>query len=128
MKPLAFYNSSAWRRKARKQALHDAGWQCQRCHTSLANKGKGAHVHHRKEYRKAPGLAVEPLNLMALCVSCHDAVHAEMKKPRSACDELGRPTDPRHPWNKPKSVGGCRATLNTFRAASGPCVARIISG
>ena len=98
MKPLPFYNSSAWRRKARKQALHDANYECQRCHTSLANKGKGAHVHHVKEYRKAPSLGTEPLNLRALCRSCHDAVHHEMKTLRGKCDELGRPLDPRHPW------------------------------
>ena len=36
MKPLPFYNTTAWRRKARKQALHDAGYTCQRCGVSLA--------------------------------------------------------------------------------------------
>ena len=35
MKPLPFYNTSAWRRVARKQALLDAGCSCQRCGTSL---------------------------------------------------------------------------------------------
>ena len=100
MKPLAFYNSSAWRRKARRQALFDAKYECQRCHASLANKGRGAHVHHRRPYRVAPSIGLEPLNLVPLCVSCHDAEHHEMKSLRGKCDVDGRPLDPRHPWFK----------------------------
>ena len=98
MKPLPFYNTSAWRRKARKQALLDAGYTCQRCHTSLA--GGDGNVHHRKPYLVAPALATEPLNLMALCRSCHDAEHHEMKRGKRGCDVNGMPTDPRHPWFK----------------------------
>ena len=96
MKPLPFYDSKAWQ-IARRQALHDANYQCKRCGTSLVGKGKAAHVHHRKPYRAAPALATEPLNLMPLCVSCHDAVHHEMKT-KAQCDEHGRPLDASHPW------------------------------
>ena len=102
MKPLPFYNTSAWRRVARKQALLDAGYQCQRCHVSLAGLKQGAHVHHRKPYRAAPALGTERLNLLPLCRSCHDAEHHEMKRggKRGACDENGMPLNPNHPWFK----------------------------
>ena len=97
MKPDRFYNTSAWRRKARPQALYDAGYKCQRCHTSLA--GGDGNVHHRKPYKQAPALRTEPLNLMALCRSCHDAEHHEMKRGgKRGCDENGMPTNPNHPW------------------------------
>ena len=79
MKPDRFYNTSAWRRKARPQALHDASWRCQRCNASLL--GGDGNVHHRKPYRQAPALRTEPLNLLALCRACHTVVHEDEKKP-----------------------------------------------
>ena len=97
MKPAPFYNTSAWRRGARKQALHDANYTCQRCGVSLA--GGDGNVHHRKPYKLAPALRIEPQNLVALCRGCHDAEHADMKRgSKRGCDENGMPTDPRHPW------------------------------
>ena len=97
-----FYKSAAWRR-ARRQALHDAGYKCRRCGADLIGKGRGAHVHHRKEYKRAPSIGLEPLNLMPLCVSCHDAEHHAMRQGKlapcsTACDIDGRPTDASHPW------------------------------
>ena len=77
--------------------MHDGGWQCSRCGISLVGLGKGAHVHHRKELKSAPALRSEPLNLMPLCVGCHNASHAEMKR-EDGCDEHGMPLDPSHPW------------------------------
>lgn len=71
-----------------------------RCGVSLVGMGKGAHVHHRKELSRAPALATEPLNLKPLCVGCHNAEHAEMKRPRAACDVDGRPIEASHPWFK----------------------------
>ena len=98
MKPLPFYVSRAWL-NARRQALHDANYQCQRCKASLIGMGRHAHVHHRKEYKRAPALAIEPLNLMALCQPCHNAEHHTMKGNGStACDEQGMPLDASHPW------------------------------
>jgi 5-methylcytosine-specific restriction enzyme A len=96
MKPLPFYKSRAWQR-ARRQALHDAGYRCVRCGGLLAGKGRGAHVHHRKPYLTAPALGTEPLNLTPLCVSCHDIVHHEMKS-KAQCDIDGLPLDVTHPW------------------------------
>jgi hypothetical protein len=101
MQPLPFYKTRAWQ-NARRQALHDAQWQCTRCGTSLWLKGRAAHVHHRKPYLNAPGIGTEPLNLMALCRSCHDAEHHAMKRITIACDEHGYPTSKDHPWMKTK--------------------------
>lgn len=98
MQPPAFYVSAEWQ-KARNQALHDANYACERCHASLIGRGREAHVHHRKPYKVAPALATEPLNLMALCLSCHNVVHHEMERPSIACDVDGNPTDASHPWN-----------------------------
>jgi len=97
MQPHPFYKGRAWQH-ARRQALHDANYRCVRCDTTLVGKGRAAHVHHRKAYAKAPALGIEPLNLQPLCRSCHNAAHAELKRPRARCDEDGRPIDQDHPW------------------------------
>jgi 5-methylcytosine-specific restriction endonuclease McrA len=97
MPRLPFYNKTEWQ-TARRQALHDSGYRCQRCDVSLVGKGRAAHVHHRKPYRKAPALGTEPLNLQALCIACHNKTHAEAKNNRSACDVRGYPLDISHPW------------------------------
>ena len=91
-----FYNHREWKR-ARAQAMHDHGWLCTRCGISLIGKGMAAHVHHRKPLASAPALRTEPLNLRPLCVGCHNATHAEMKR-GVGCDENGMPLDPSHPW------------------------------
>ena len=96
MPRLPFYNLREWK-IARHQALHDGGWQCSRCGTSLVGLGMAAHVHHKKELKHAPALRIEPLNLVPLCVGCHNAVHADTKRKR-ACDAQGNPTDSNHPW------------------------------
>jgi predicted HNH restriction endonuclease len=95
---MAFYDRAEWTR-ARRQALHDSGYRCQRCNASLLNLGREAHVHHRKELRRAPALRIEPLNLMSVCRSCHTALHNEAKRP-PAVNVDGMPTDPDHPWFK----------------------------
>jgi 5-methylcytosine-specific restriction endonuclease McrA len=96
-----FYTTRAWRKIARPQALHDAGYVCERCGVSLVGLKQAAHVHHRKPYLTTPALATEPLNLIALCRSCHNAEHHAMKRGHSnACDIDGRPIDLRHPWFK----------------------------
>jgi 5-methylcytosine-specific restriction endonuclease McrA len=93
---MGFYQSAQWSR-ARRQALHDAGHRCTRCGCSLLNKGRAAHVHHRKELKRAPALRIEPLNLAPLCERCHTTVHELEKKPQMTNID-GSPSDPRHPW------------------------------
>ena len=96
-----FYDTAAWRR-ARHQAMHDAGWCCSnpRCRRSLIGLGKEAHVHHRKALRRAPVLALEPQNLRPLCRDCHMQLEIDDRmqlKPMASID--GTPGDPGHPWN-----------------------------
>jgi len=100
---MAFYDRHEWE-AARKQALHDSGYQCQRCGTSLVGLGKACHVHHKKELRRAPALRVEPLNLVSLCRSCHTREHNEARRP-PAVNIDGTPNDPNHPWFQ-RSGGG----------------------
>jgi 5-methylcytosine-specific restriction endonuclease McrA len=99
---MSFYHRRIWRDRMRKQVLHDADWKCTRCGIGLAELApRKAHVHHRKPLKRAPALGLEPLNLMALCLQCHNAEEAGTMS-IAAVD--GSPTDPRHPWNiKPLS-------------------------
>ena len=53
---MAFYDKREWN-TARRQALHDSGYRCQRCGNSLVGLGKACHVHHKKELRRAPAFA-----------------------------------------------------------------------
>lgn len=98
MQAPSFYDSAAWQ-IARRQALHDAGYRCERpgCGVSLLGMGQEAHVHHRKPYKRAPSLATEPLNLMAVCRTCHRILENEAKR-SPGCDVEGRPLDVEHPW------------------------------
>ena len=98
---MSFYDTRAWRDRARKQALHNAGWCCQQCGISLVGLGKAAHVHHRKQVKRAPGLRLEPLNLRALCRACHTKQHElEKRIVQQSCNLDGSPSDPNHPWFK----------------------------
>lgn len=95
-----FYNLSEWL-QARRQALHRAGYKCQRCGASLLNQGRAAHVHHRKALKQSPALRSEPLNLVAICRSCHTREHNEEKNEanKPMMTQLdGMPSDPSHPW------------------------------
>jgi hypothetical protein len=93
-----FYNTAEWQR-ARRQALHDAGYVCQRegCGASLLNMGREAHVHHRKALKGTPALRSEPLNLMAVCRACHRILENEERAP-AMVNVDGLPSDPTHPW------------------------------
>ncbi len=108
MQPDPFYDSAEWQ-IARRQALHDARWKCERCGADLVGKGKGAHVHHRKPYRTTPTLRTEPLNLMALCRTCHRIVENEFKN-KEQCDVDGRPLDASHPWFEAMTGGRVEKT------------------
>ena len=99
-----FYGSARWKR-ARRQALHDGEWRCSNpeCSVLLVGLGKRAHVHHRKALRRAPALAVEPLNLRPLCRDCHMQVEARERNDQRPMTRIeGTPSDPDHPWNKPQ--------------------------
>jgi len=47
---------------------------------------------------------VDPEQRQGLCDECHaEKTDEDLKRgPSAACDEQGWPTDPRHPWNRPR--------------------------
>jgi len=104
---MGFLQSARWHR-LRRQALHDAGWKCQRCGVSLLGKPREAQVHHRKPRDRAPGLLLEQLNLEVLCRRCHRVAHntgsLANPLPPLCVSVSGDPLDPAHPWNQ--SRGG----------------------
>lgn len=84
-----FYWSKPWRilRKVRRQVDNN---ECQRC------KRAGRHspsemVHHKKEVRYYPELALTLANVECLCNSCHNKEHPEklgsLRKPRFENEE-----------------------------------------
>jgi 5-methylcytosine-specific restriction endonuclease McrA len=93
-----FHGTSEWKR-ARRIAKIEAGYTCARCGAFLPGKG-ALHVHHKKPVAKSMAVALEPLNLVPLCPACHNATHAELKRPKTQCDEQGWPIDRDHPWFK----------------------------
>ena len=89
----AFYNHREWK-LARRQALHDHDWQCTRCGTSLVGQGHGGARSSQKGTEARPmHCGSSRPNLRPLCVGCHNATHAEMKR-GAGCDENGMPLDP----------------------------------
>ncbi|MBU8800510.1 HNH endonuclease signature motif containing protein [Bacillus licheniformis] len=71
----AFYKSTAWA-KCRALVLKRDHHLCQDC---LANKTitKAETVHHIKELREYPELALDASNLVSLCNPCHNKRHPE---------------------------------------------------
>lgn len=70
---MKFYKGRAWM-FLRQEALRRDNNECQMC------KDKGKYrkadcVHHIKEVKQHPELALSLENLMSLCNSCHNAVH-----------------------------------------------------
>lgn len=99
-KLVKFYQCPAWR-KVRSQALTRDNNECRRCkalgkvtvgprtpdptpHRSAAthadkNKIKSLHVHHKKEVKDFPELALVLSNLETLCQECHNKEHDRLK-------------------------------------------------
>ncbi|WP_407938551.1 HNH endonuclease [Niallia nealsonii] len=72
-KLIKFYKSRAWK-DLREVALRRDNYECQNC------KGRGRYhraqcVHHIKEVKPHPELALTLDNLMSLCNACHNQVH-----------------------------------------------------
>ena len=68
----AFYNSKEWR-KVSAAYMSSKLYICERC-------GKPAQICHHKQYLNAqnvqdPNIALNPENLEALCIDCHNAEH-----------------------------------------------------
>ena len=60
-----FYKSRRWR-KMRRYVLERDRWRFQSC--GLPGSGD---VHHRVPLLRDPGLALDPANLVTLCLPCH---------------------------------------------------------
>ena len=83
-----FYHSAAWRKK-RKDILRRDNFECQRCRRRIeeANRdgitleaakrkiSRAVCVHHIKEYKDRPDLALIDDNLISLCGNCHNDIH-----------------------------------------------------
>jgi 5-methylcytosine-specific restriction enzyme A len=71
-----FYLTPAWR-AVREQylALHPCCEECQKAGLVTA----ATLVHHRLEVTERPDLALDPANCEALCPSCHNIVHGDLK-------------------------------------------------
>ena len=84
----AFYNSSAWKHK-RVEILMRDHYECQDCRkrlrdaadsgTLLAGRERkiwpAEEVHHIKELKEHPDLALNDDNLVSLCTQCHNIRH-----------------------------------------------------
>lgn len=84
----AFYNSSAWKHK-RMEILERDHYECQDCRRRLraaAKEGKvlsgrdrkiwpAEEVHHIRELKDHPELALDNDNLVSLCTQCHNLRH-----------------------------------------------------
>ena len=104
-----FYVSTEWRR-FRAQMLRQRS-QCEVDGCGRASR----HLDHRVPLR-AGGAPFHPMNVQALCASCHSRKTALSDggfghRPRTVplraigCDAEGRPRDPHHRWNQPKHAG-----------------------
>jgi 5-methylcytosine-specific restriction enzyme A len=75
---MKFYKSKEWR-SLRKVALQRDHYECQSC----KRKGKyrkGQNVHHMKELKEHPALALTLDNLETLCIPCHNEEHERLDK------------------------------------------------
>jgi 5-methylcytosine-specific restriction endonuclease McrA len=72
MTQAAFYHSRPWRRLSRAFLL-SRNYICERC-------GRPAEIAHHKKHLTAanvhdPAISLDPQNLEALCMECHNAEH-----------------------------------------------------
>lgn len=77
-KLIPFYKSKEWR-SLRKEALERDNYECQEC----KRKGKysrAKNVHHLKEVKDYPELALTLENLECVCVPCHNEIHEKRLK------------------------------------------------
>lgn len=72
-KLIKFYQSPPWR-KLRLQRLQLDHYECQPCRRK-GKYSKAQNVHHKKEVKKVPSLALELDNTEAICIRCHNEEH-----------------------------------------------------
>ena len=88
-----FYNSKEWKRK-RAKILERDHHECRDCRNRIADAymngitltkseakiRRGCEVHHIKELREYPNLALNNDNLISLCTQCHNVRHGRNPK------------------------------------------------
>lgn len=75
---MKFYKSKEWL-LLRKEALMRDNYECQMCKAKGKYK-RAENVHHMKEIKTHPELALTLDNLQCLCVRCHNEVHDRLDK------------------------------------------------
>ena len=73
-----FYLCKDWKKK-RKEVLRRDHYECQRCKRNH-KVSKATTVHHIKQLKERPELALDDDNLESLCGDCHNLEHPEKLK------------------------------------------------
>lgn len=73
---MKFYKSREWL-ALRKEALERDCYECQLC-KAAGGYHKAENVHHIKEVKAYPWLALTLHNLQCLCIACHNKVHERL--------------------------------------------------
>lgn len=100
-----FYNSAEWKHK-RIRILERDLYECQDCKARLSKANRdgiilsgddrkirrAVEVHHIKELKERPDLALEDDNLISLCTQCHNIRHGRnpkrfVRKKKPVCEE-----------------------------------------
>lgn len=84
----AFYIGKIWREK-RIYIIDRDHYECQACKKkgkikilklNANNKNERAYVHHKKNLKEYPELALDNNNLETLCFNCHEEEHKDERK------------------------------------------------
>ena len=97
-----FYHSRHWK-KIKREVLQEQHWECEKCRVEgiltivREDKKRSGVVHHMKEVRKHPHLALsthyidekgkKQRNLIVLCNKHHEEIHERMYKRKSLNEE-----------------------------------------
>lgn len=73
-----FYDSALWKHR-RLEALERDNYECQECKRNGKYR-RGKNVHHIKEVKDSPDLALTLDNLETLCIQCHNEIHDKRLK------------------------------------------------
>lgn len=77
-KLVKFYQSKEWR-SLRLKALQRDNYECQECKRQ-GKVGEAQNVHHIKEVKQFPELALVLDNTESICIPCHNYEHKRLEK------------------------------------------------
>lgn len=78
---MKFYKSKEWM-ELRQKALKRDNFECQMC-KDAGRYHRAENVHHLKEVKTHPHLALTLSNLQCLCIKCHNKVHDRLESVRA---------------------------------------------